>query len=60
MGAPRFQTARHGRTGEGYPVVNGRGSSVYRRIFSRFEKLDAMFMGLLNFVLVADGLRGLC
>lgn len=32
----------------------------YRRIFSRFEKLDAMFMGFLNFVLVADGLRSLC
>lgn len=32
----------------------------YRRIFSRFEKLDAMFLGSLSFVLVADGLRGLC
>ncbi|AVO42371.1 IS5 family transposase [Simplicispira suum] len=32
----------------------------YRRIFSRFEKLDAMFLGFLSFVLVADGLRGLC
>ena len=32
----------------------------YRRIFSRFEKLDAMFLGFLCFVLVADGLRGLC
>jgi len=32
----------------------------YRRIFSRFEKLDAMFVGFLNFVLVYDGLRGLC
>jgi len=31
-----------------------------RRIFSRFEKLDAMFLGFLSFVLVADGLRGLC
>jgi transposase len=29
----------------------------YRRIFSRFEKLDAMFLGFLNFVLVAaDGI----
>lgn len=29
----------------------------FRRILSRFEKLDLMF---LCFVLVADGLRGLC
>ena len=32
----------------------------FRRIFSRFEKLDVMFLGFLSFVLVADGLRGLC
>jgi len=32
----------------------------YRRIFSRFEKLDLMFLGFISFVLVADGLRGLC
>ena len=32
----------------------------YRRIFSRFEKLDVMFLGFLNFVLVVDGLRNLC
>jgi len=32
----------------------------FRRIFSRFEKLDAMFLGFLSFVLVADGLRVLC
>jgi transposase len=32
----------------------------FRRIFSRFEKLDAMFLGFLSFVLVVDGLRGLC
>jgi len=32
----------------------------YRRIFSRFEKLDSMFLGFLSFVLVADGLRNLC
>ena len=31
----------------------------FRRIFSRFEKLDIMFLAFLNFVLVADGLRGL-
>lgn len=29
----------------------------YRRVFSRFEKLDIMFLGFINFVLVADGLR---
>ncbi|MFC7436631.1 IS5 family transposase [Hydrogenophaga bisanensis] len=29
----------------------------YRRIFSRFEKLDLMFLGFISFVLVADGLR---
>lgn len=32
----------------------------FRRIFSRFEKLDVMFLGFLSFVLVADGLRSLC
>lgn len=29
----------------------------YRRIFSRFEKLDLMFLGFISLVLVADGLR---
>jgi transposase len=29
----------------------------YRPIFSRFEKLDLMFLGFIRFVLVADGLR---
>ncbi|MDO9253336.1 IS5 family transposase [Hydrogenophaga sp.] len=29
----------------------------YRRIFSRFEKLDLMFLGFISFALVADGLR---
>ena len=29
----------------------------FRRIFSRFEKLDVMFVGLINFALIADGLR---
>lgn len=29
----------------------------YRRIFSRFEKLDLMFIGFVNFVLVMDGLH---
>ena len=29
----------------------------YRRIFSRFEKLDVMFLGFINFALIADALR---
>ncbi len=29
----------------------------YRRIFSRFDMLDVMFLGFISFVLVADGLR---
>ena len=29
----------------------------YRRIFSRFEKLDALFIGFILFALIADALR---
>jgi transposase len=29
----------------------------YRRIFSRFEKLDVMFLVFISFELVANGLR---
>ncbi|AKO04439.1 transposase [Xanthomonas oryzae pv. oryzicola] len=29
----------------------------YRRIFTRFETLDVMFLGFLSFVLTVDGLR---
>jgi len=29
----------------------------YRRIFSRFEKLDILFLGFLNFVLIVEALR---
>jgi transposase len=29
----------------------------YRRIFSRFDKLDVMFKGFIHFALIADGLR---
>ena len=29
----------------------------FRRIFSRFEKLDIMFLGFLVFVLIVDALR---
>lgn len=32
----------------------------FRRIFSRFEKLDAMYLAFLNFALVTDRLRCLC
>jgi len=29
----------------------------FRRIFSRFEKLDALFLGFLTFVLIVEALR---
>ena len=29
----------------------------FRRIFSRFEKLDVMFLGFISFAPIADGLR---
>lgn len=29
----------------------------YRRIFSRFEKLDALFLGFLSFALIVEALR---
>ncbi len=29
----------------------------FRRVFSRFEKLDVMFLGFIVFALIADGLR---
>jgi transposase len=29
----------------------------FRRIFSRFEKLDALFLGFLTFALVVEALR---
>ena len=29
----------------------------FRRIFSRFEKLDVMFVAYINFALIVDGLR---
>jgi transposase len=29
----------------------------YRRIFSRFEKLDVMFLAFISFALIADALR---
>ena len=29
----------------------------YRRIFSRFEKLDALFLGFILFALIADAIR---
>ena len=29
----------------------------FRRIFSRFEKLDVVFLGFIVFVLIVDGLR---
>ena len=29
----------------------------FRRIFSRFEKLDVMFIGFINFALIVEALR---
>jgi hypothetical protein len=29
----------------------------FHRIFSRFEKLDVMFLGFINFALIADALQ---
>ena len=29
----------------------------FRRIFSRFEKLDVLFLGFLNFALIVEALR---
>jgi len=29
----------------------------FRRIFSRFEKLDVMFIAFIHFALIVDGLR---
>ncbi len=29
----------------------------FRRIFSRFDKLDVLFLGFLNFALIVDALR---
>ncbi len=29
----------------------------FRRIFSRFEKLDTLFLGFLNFALIVEALR---
>jgi transposase len=29
----------------------------FRRVFSRFDKLDRMFVGFISFALIADGLR---
>jgi hypothetical protein len=29
----------------------------FHRVFSRFDKLDRMFVGFISFALIADGLR---
>ena len=34
-----------------------RGLKGFRRIFSRFEKLDALFLGFIIFVLIVNALR---
>jgi hypothetical protein len=33
------------------------GHKGFRRIFSRFEKLDVMFVAFINFAFIVDGLR---
>ena len=34
-----------------------RGLKGFRRIFSRFEKLDLLFLGFISFALILDALR---
>ncbi len=34
-----------------------RGLKGFRRIFSRFEKLDVVFLAFINFVLIVESLR---
>jgi len=34
-----------------------RGLKGFRRIFSRFEKLDIIFLAFINFVLIVEALR---
>ena len=34
-----------------------RGLKGFRRIFSRFEKLDVVFLGFIIFALIVDGLQ---
>jgi transposase len=34
-----------------------RGLKGFRRIFSRFEKLDVIFLGFINLVLIVDALK---
>ena len=43
------------RRNEGERLV--RRLKGYRRIFTRFEKLDVMFIAFICFALIADGLR---
>jgi hypothetical protein len=37
-----------------------RSPMSFRRIFSRFEKLDVMFIGFIHFALITEVLRFLC
>lgn len=30
----------------------------FRRVFSRFDKLDVLFLGFVHFALIVDGLKG--
>ena len=40
----------------GQPLIT-RALKGFRRIFSRFEKLDVMFTAFIHFALIADALR---
>jgi hypothetical protein len=43
---------------EGRKLLGKLGKTPWpRRIFSRFEKLDVMFVAFINFALIVDGLR---
>jgi transposase len=60
--------AEHGCKCRGLPKRFGRWHTIYtrmnrwskngfRRIFSRFEKLDVLLLGFLNFALIIEALR---
>ena len=61
-----WQCTRHVCLGEGHVHDHAVEDHAYRlfrrlkgfrRIFSRFEKLDVMFIGFISFALISDGLR---
>jgi hypothetical protein len=57
----RFLRSRHcGANANGGRLGVFRRLKGFRRIFSRFEKLDVMFVGFIHFALIVEGLRFLC